>query len=264
MDYQMRLLEKQADLMKLLDLEREVWGFSEADTDSPLTMKVMSSQLFRMGYTFGLFDEGELIGGNVFFASLVQGRVYGHLVCLKPSLRNKNTGTQFLSDSFAFMKAQGVREVFWTYEPLDAANSTVYINKLGGQATQYISNYIIIEDKINGGVPLDRMICEVNLSQLNAIQKDSPGMTEALDVFPLAGSDKFTETNRILIEIPADYKSLKSESIEEATKVRLSSRRLFSEFINEKGYVGKRLISGKDHGKRRNFYLLEKRCPEKP
>ena len=217
MKYQIRLLQKQDELKRLIDLEREVWGFSEADSDSLLTMKVMSNQEFKMGYNFGAFFEDELIGGSVFFASLMQGRVYGHLVCLKPSYRDQNIGTRFLIDSFKYMQAQGVKEVFWTYEPLDAGNSTVYINKLGGKATKYIPEYIEIEDKINGGVPLDRMVCDVDLLSLNEIPKEKIDMNHALKSFPLIGSANFSEDERVLLEIPGDYKSLRAKNIEKAT-----------------------------------------------
>jgi len=254
----MKLLEKQADLVRLIELERQVWGFSEADADSPLTMKVMSSQRFKMGYTFGAYVDGELIGGDVFFASLVQGRVYGHLVCLKPSYRNRNVGTRFLLDTFDYMKERGVKEIFWTFEPLDAANSKVYINNLGGRATEYISDYIIIEDIINGGVPLDRMICEVDLMHSKEASSECLDISEALNAYPLIGSKNFKEEKRILLEIPGDYKALKAHSIQEATKIRLNSRKLFSEFINDKEYVGVKIISGVDNAMIRNFYLLEK------
>ena len=55
MKYQIRLLQKQDELKRLTDLEREVWGFPEDDSDSLLTMKVMPNQEFKIGYTFGTF-----------------------------------------------------------------------------------------------------------------------------------------------------------------------------------------------------------------
>jgi predicted GNAT superfamily acetyltransferase len=61
MKYQIRLLQKQDELKRLTDLEREVWGFPEDDSDSLLTMKVMPNQEFKIGYTFGTFFEDELI-----------------------------------------------------------------------------------------------------------------------------------------------------------------------------------------------------------
>ena len=257
-EYQLRLLEKQEEIRQLIELEREVWGFSEADSDSVLTRKVMSNQLFQMGYTFGAFLGDELFGGSVYFASLVPGRVYGHLVCLKPAFRNKELGTRFLLDSFRFMHQRGVQELFWTYEPLDAGNATVYINKLGGRATRYLPEYIEIEDTINGGVPLDRMVCEVDLSCLDRGSKETVEMEDALQRFPVVGAEGFPVKGRVLLEIPGDYKSLKAGSIEEATRVRLATRELFDEWINRKEYAGVHIVSGKENGVRRNFYLLER------
>lgn len=182
------------------------------------------------GLTFGAYVDGELIGGDVFFASLIQGRVYGHLVCLKPAYRNKNVGTRFILETFDYMKERGVKEVFWTFEPLDAGNSTVYINNLGGKATEYISDYIIIEDVINSGVPLDRMVCEVDFLHHKEDLSEPMDLNEVLNTYPLIGSKNFKEEKRILLEIPDDYKSLKARNLEEATKVRLASRKLFFEF----------------------------------
>lgn len=258
MGYRMRLLQRQDELKKLIDLEREIWGFSEADSDSLLTMKVMSNQELEMGFTFGALLEDELIGGSVFFASRIQGRVYGHLVCLKSPYRNQNIGTNFLLDSLRYLRERSIREVFWTYEPLDAGNSAVYINKLGGKATKYIPEYIEIEDSINGGVPIDRMICEIDLSCLNSLPKEKIDLDYALKTYPLINSGDCFEDARMLLEIPGDYKSLKAASVEEARRVRLNSREVFCEWINQKKYSGERIITGIDNGIRRNFYLLQK------
>ncbi len=258
MDYEMRVLKDQKELKRLIDLEMEVWGFSEADSDSILTMKVISNPDMRLGYSFGAYSENEMVGGCVFFASLDAGKVYGHLVCFKEEFRNRNMGTLFIRDCFRHMMKEGVRKAFWTYEPLDAGNSSVYINKLGGAAVKYIPDYIEIEDRINGGVPLDRMICEVDLSEADSRSGGKIDFSDAVENFPIITEHTEIEEEFMLLEIPGDYKKLKSMSLENAVKFRMESRRKFMEWINERGFIGEKIVTGFENDLRRNFYLLHK------
>src|SRR5262249_11659137 len=158
----------------------------------------------------------------------------------------------------------------WTFDPLESRNARFNFHKLGATCSVYLRNlYGAMRDKLNTGLPSDRFQVdwrvasprvESRLRGAGGASSPSALMAEGAPLInPLVAGESLrpsaaavAEEERILIQIPSDFQSLKAADGNLALEWRLHTRALFEEAF-AKGYeVTDLLVEGG-----RSYYLLE-------
>ena len=261
--FEIRELKTQAEINKCIDLQAEIWGLDELGCMSPITLKALSSEEPKMAINLGGFLNGQLIAFQISLPTIEPSTIYVHMLGIVSKYRNLNIGTFMLNHLFNTLKQWNIKKAMWTYEPLEGRNANNYLNKSGARVIKYMPDYYQVVDEMSGGMPIDRFLVEVRLdddfyNQKNGERKQALSFEEALSEIPIASADLLPDTDKVLIEIPADLQKLKNASLEKALKVRLDTRQLFTEYINNRHFIIDKLYTSMSENKRKNYYLLQK------
>lgn len=139
-------------------LQRDVWGMPDLEV-------VPSHQLVAAvaagGAVLGAFDEeGTLLGFCYGFVGLRDGRLlfYSHMAGVRPDYQDRDIGFLLKRAQRQVALDAGLDHMVWTYDPLQAANASFNLRKLGAIAARYYVDYYgEMPDAINRGMPSDRL-----------------------------------------------------------------------------------------------------------
>src|SRR5438874_8628590 len=100
------------ELEAVLRLEKEVWGFEDADV-TPLTLAV--AMKVTGSIWLGAFSRDALIGFAFAFPSLEEGKVgfHSHTLAVHPAFDNRGLGYELKLAQRARALARGVLEITW-------------------------------------------------------------------------------------------------------------------------------------------------------
>ncbi|MGH9766115.1 MAG: hypothetical protein ACREAB_01670, partial [Blastocatellia bacterium] len=280
-----RPVNTQEEYHAVEQLQREIWGAQDIEI---VAFETLMTAHRNGGVMLGAFDtaEGEeRMAGFVFgFVGLTaDGRVKhcSHIAGVLPGYRDRNVGYALKLKQREIVLAQGIELITWTFDPLESRNARFNFHKLGATCDVYLRNlYGAMRDTLNAGLPSDRFQVDWRIAsprveaRLRGETSDvSPSllMAEAVPLInpqtagePLRPSEKawaekpgaekaLFETGRMLIQIPADFQSLKTADKELALEWRLRTRELF-EWAFDKGYTATDLLV--EGGQ--SYYLLER------
>ena len=143
-----------------VDLQREVWGFSDADL-IPVRMFVVASKIG--GQVLGAFAGASLIGFALSIPGSRNGRTYlhSHMLAVHAAYRNAGLGQRLKLAQRDDAVARGFELMEWTFDPLEIKNAYLNIEKLGVIVRRYTLNqYGISSSPLQGGLPTDRCVAE--------------------------------------------------------------------------------------------------------
>ena len=139
-----RDLKSVDDLSQLKAVEKEVWGMAENDT-LPLTLAIACK---AAGNIFvGAFDTAKNRDKLVGFAFGFLGREHGqitihsHLLAVLDAYRHLDLGSRMKQAQRERAMAMGVREMTWTYDPLQSRNAHFNFSKLGVVSDTYKTDF---------------------------------------------------------------------------------------------------------------------------
>ena len=118
------------DLSQLKALEREVWGMADEDT-LPLTLAIACK---AVGNIFvGAFYKDKLVGFAFGFLGREHGQttIHSHMLAVLDAYRHLDLGSRLKQAQRERAMAIGVREMTWTYDPLQSRNAHFNFSKLG-------------------------------------------------------------------------------------------------------------------------------------
>jgi len=138
------------DLLQLKSVEKQVWGMTDEDA-LPLTLAIA---LKTAGNVFlGAFDQGkpaisagrekpekeQLVGFAFGFLGFEQGvtTVHSHMLAVIEGYRHLDLGARLKQAQRERALAMGVREVTWTFDPLQSRNAHFNFAKLGVLSDTY-------------------------------------------------------------------------------------------------------------------------------
>ena len=131
-----RDLDSFEDLSKVEALEKEVWGLEERDL-LPLTMTIASRAAGNIWV--GAFDGAELIGFAFGLLGMEDGHVtvHSHMLAVKDGYRDDNVGYKLKLAQRERALAMRIREMSWTFDPLQSKNAHLNFAKLGAVSNSY-------------------------------------------------------------------------------------------------------------------------------
>ncbi len=227
---QIRPLTRFEELTAAVDLQRDVWGYGDADVDSRAILVIASRYV---GHVLGAFDREKLVGFALSFHTPDAARMHSHRVGVLPGYQNKGVGRSLKLAQREVSLSRGVKILQWTFDPLQPRNAYFNLIALGGIARTYIPDfYGVTSSPLHGGLPTDRLLIEWEL--------ESPRVAATL-----AGCKYEPEGKGIQIELPTQQRRSdagQQARIREAFQTRLAQ-----------GYV----VTGFTSSKERDFYTLE-------
>lgn len=219
---------------KLGDLQGDIWGLSGLDKYPPWAtlIIVMSGNFLTVAYD----------GANPIGLALLQrsqdlttkeSYLYLSMIGVHPNHRNKGIAESLMSEVKTVALNHDYNSIKWTYDPLEAANASLYVRKLGARVHKYYVNYYgELSGKDHDG-ETDRFWTELDLNA--SVQADTKADT-IISLEQTADFKTIADTSKsVAVEIPADFVALKSGSPQRANEVRMATRRIFQELFKN-GY----------------------------
>jgi predicted GNAT superfamily acetyltransferase len=236
------------------------------------------------GLVLGAFDMGagpehaQLVGYLYGFVGLTpDGTVKhcSHQLGVLPGYQDQNVGYRLKLAQREYVQAQGIALITWTYDPLESRNAYLNLHKLGAVCHTYLHNiYGEMRDGLNSGLPSDRFEVEWYINSRHVarcLETAAPSVTldvlqqEGVPVLNSAHADPRTgsplapladplpiEGERVLIQVPASFQSVKAADLEIATAWRTQTRTLFEQAFARNYTATDVLIEGEQR-----YYLLE-------
>jgi predicted GNAT superfamily acetyltransferase len=253
-EYSIRPLTTIEDCRRVVDLEKLVWGYTDAEDVVPVPVLIVSVK--RGGILLGAFDRaGEMVAFVYSLSALKGGRAsqWSHMLGVLPEARDSGLGTRLKLEQRAATLRMGLDLIEWTYDPLQAMNAHLNFAKLGVIVTEYEENiYGESSSPLHRGNPTDRFVAEWWLSSPEVerrIEGGSPqepsrastatpsvnrvrrqgGLVECAEV------DLQRTDARIAVEIPMGFNRLMQDEPAQAVAWRMATRQIFTTYLH-RGY----------------------------
>ncbi len=246
-------------------MQQQIWGSDVRDTVPICIMRVAQEV---GGIAEGAFLKGDVLAGFVFgLTGVKNGRTvhWSHLLAVGDSWRGSGIGGRLKWHQRDKALELGVTEMYWTFDPLEARNAHLNLNKLNAVVTDYVPHFygyspVADTDTVIG---TDRFIVRWDL-----LEPSSPSRSRlpALEDIPCAtasrsdiGSDlavdcSGNERGYARIEIPPDIQKLKLAAPSTAAEWRERTRRAFLSFLS----AGYRVAEFRTESKSNcGWYILE-------
>jgi predicted GNAT superfamily acetyltransferase len=260
-----------ADYRACQEAQKRAWGIGEDGYLIPVATMVGAN--LHGGLVVGAFlPSGEAVAMSFAFLARLERRLclYSQLTGVVPEYQSQGLGLEIKLFQRQVAREEGIERIAWAFDPLQAGNAHFNLSRLGAHAARYIENmYGERTDRLNAGVPSDRLIADWNVEaappapqSFDAVSK-LPRMIELTEtperglvpvaVRPLArGAEP-----RLLLEIPIDIAALRSEDPALAETWRRLVAQAFKQAF-EHSYTAVHFVRDHSSVLRRGFYVLER------
>src|SRR5215813_7595287 len=135
-DIVIREITSIAELEAVLRLEKEVWGFEDADV-TPLTLGIAMKAAGSIW--LGAFNKDALLGFAFAFPSLEHGKTgfHSHTLAVRTPFESHGLGYLLKLAQRERVLAHGATEITWTFDPLRSRNAHFNFAKLGVISNSY-------------------------------------------------------------------------------------------------------------------------------
>jgi predicted GNAT superfamily acetyltransferase len=145
-----REMQSYDDLRQVENVEKEIWGLSEADV-LPTTLTIASKAAGSLW--LGAFEDQQLVGFAFGLLGLENGaiNIHSHMLGVLPAYRDLDLGYKLKliqrEQALAMRISDGrggelrIREMTWTFDPLQARNAHLNFAKLGVLSNRYIPDF---------------------------------------------------------------------------------------------------------------------------
>ena len=250
-------------------LQEITWGRAYPDL-VPTSILLVTQKIG--GIVAGAFDiSGTLVGFVFGMAGYRHGRPihWSDMLAVHPDWRDSGVGTQLKFFQRAEVLKLGVKEIFWTFDPLVARNARFGLVRLGAEIDSYVPDmYVEGSDELHRGLGMDRCIAvwRIFSSRVEAIAAGRlvPHIEPAPDV-PVVNSQAggtgtilpatlpLLDAPAIRIEIPLNIHAIRDTDPSTARQWRESTRRAFQHYL-KCGYHVSTLVRNPEGD--RVYYLL--------
>lgn len=254
-------------------VQRRVWGFSPADVVTP---EMLLGCVRHGGIALAAFPPQRRLVGFVFSLPAPLGGdiiQHSHMLAVLPEFQDRGIGRRLKWAQFEEARQRNCSRITWTYDPLEARNAFLNLNKLGAQASRYYLNLYgdSTSSRLHQGIGTDRLLAEWPVASAQespmggAVQWEEvlawPRILEAR-VNPAGRLEPGTvrldlEAPRLALEIPAAIQQLKRVDLSLAQAWRERTREAFLHYLG-RGYHARGVMTATEPASqsRRVFYCL--------
>jgi predicted GNAT superfamily acetyltransferase len=271
-----RALTSLEDCRLVAELERAIWGYTDAEDVVPPPVLMVSVK--RGGILLGAFDASGALKGFVYsLPSIVGGRPaqWSHMLGVLADVRRSGLGLRLKAAQRQAALDMGLDLIEWTYDPLQSANAHLNFAKLGVVVEEYAENlYGESSSLLHRGVPTDRFVAQWRLREPHVERRLAAGGLLARDstvaaapiVNPSAPGERWRtptppdlslDARRVLVEIPVRCSEMLESDPRLALDWRASTRAIFTHYF-ARGYRAVDFFRGDDAGQ----YLLAQAAPQ--
>ena len=262
-----RPLQSQDDYAQCVALQYEIWGADFGEC-APPSLLLATQQV--SGIAAGAFDsEGRLLGFVFGIGGQRQGRSahWSDMLGVREDCRGYGVGQRLKLYQRRQLLMYGIELAYWSYDPLEARNAHLNINRLGALPIEYVRDmYGDASSPLHAGLGTDRFIVEWQLEAPHveaalagkprpiAFPAGAPVVNSRLEAGkPQPRSPDLPGVSELRIEVPADIQETKSRSPQEAAAWRDCTRVAISHYV-VRGY---RIVGfERDLENTRCFYLF--------
>lgn len=235
------------DYQACVELQREIWGRDFSDV-VPLSILKINQKVG--GVSAGAFAaDGRILGFVWGMTGVRAGKPFhwSHMLGVAPDTRDLKVGERLKWFQRELLLPLGIEEVEWTYDPLEARNAHLNLNKLGGEVVEYVEDMYAGEmgSELARGIGTDRFIVRwsiasprVAAARAGEFPCDDPSTWATAPILGIeAGVEAFAFplSPRVRVEIPADIQAVKQDDPDLAAAWRRSTRRAFLHYF-ERGH----------------------------
>ncbi len=246
-----RPLESQDDYRQCVALQYEIWGSDFGECVPPSIL--MATQQVG-GVAAGAFDPDGRLVGFVFGLSGVRGGRPAHwsdMLGVREEGRDLGVGRRLKAYQRERLLERGIEVAYWTYDPLEARNAHLNLNRLGARVIEYVPDMYgeAVSGSLLAGLSTDRFVVEWPLADPRveaALAGQAPAAPEGWSRAPIVNAELVDGAPRprepdlpaapaVRVEVPEDIHRVKRSSIEEARAWRATTRRAFLHYM-ARGY----------------------------
>lgn len=232
------------DYEACLELQRVTWGRDFSDAVPLSILKVTQK---AGGIVAGAFSpQGDLLGFVYGLAGWDGERPFhwSHMLAVSPEARDLGLGTRLKLFQRELLLPQGIDEVRWTFDPLEARNAHLNLNHLGAGIAEYVEDMYAGEmgSELARGIGTDRFIVSWRITSdrvahalVDRRAGEADRFRDAPIVNPGARIGDLPSAAKVRVEIPENIQALKAERPEAAIAWRNSTRRAFQSYLDQ-GY----------------------------
>lgn len=271
MNYAIRPLKTLEDCQRVVDLEKRVWGYTEADDVVPAAILLISAK--RGGILLGAFEAAapeRMVGFVYSLAAFKDGRPsqWSHMLGVLPEARDSGIGAELKIRQRRAALDLGMTLIEWTFDPMQALNAHLNFMKLGVIAGEYVENlYGESSSPLHRGTPTDRLIAQWNLDAPHVVRRleggawqmreagsfDAPCVLSIGERIRPSEVDTSFGDRRLAVEIPVGFSEMQASDPGLALAWRLATRRAFTAYF-ARGYRAVDFFLERE--RRRGRYLL--------
>lgn len=262
------------DLSKVREVEKEVWGLAEGDA-MPLLLSIAERAAGNM--FIGAFDQKKLVGFAFGFFGREHGQttIHSHMLAVLEPYRQLDLGHKLKLAQRERALALGIREMTWTYDPLQSRNAHFNFAKLGVISETYKVDFYGAESSsmlhrnstdrlwvrwlLNSRRVRDRITGKDGRAEvLDTLRHLSPLVRFNGDGRPVrADLKEALARERVKIEIPGDILEVEESDMGLAREWRAATRWAFTESLRAGFFVAEycRSLRGQQGP---GAYLLQK------
>lgn len=257
---EIREIERIEEYRAAEELQREAWGFRDRDV---VPLNQLRAARAAGGVVIGAFDDAQLVGFVYGFVGLDGGHtvMHSHMLAVKVKYRGRKLGYQLKLAQRQRTLELGVKEITWTFDPLQSLNAYLNFQKLGVIANRYEVDFYGPSASSLHQLGTDRLWVNWRLrsQRVNRRVEQTPRFSASdfqnaeplvlclKDHSPAKNFLDLTEIELITIQIPADIDMLQNEDMALARHWREVTREAFLEVLQEGFRV-------------EEFFLPEKKC----
>jgi predicted GNAT superfamily acetyltransferase len=255
-----------------VDFQEEIWGRGFSEKVSAAILMIAN----RVGgLAAGAYDADGVLQGFVFgLTGVVEGELvhWSDMLAVRDSGRDRGLGTFLKWYQRGVMLERGVRQMRWTFDPLQGRNAYVNFAKLGIVSREYVVNmYGLTDSPLHRGMDTDRLVAtwEMDSGRVESrAHGEQPAkvlseaewteIPQALSLsekgaYPFPGAPALGRTDRhLLIAVPANIDTVIDEALDVVLRWREATRAVFTDYLS-RGYQVTEFFR-RDSA---SFYLLE-------
>jgi predicted GNAT superfamily acetyltransferase len=154
-------LTTEAHFRGVVELQRVIWGFAEADL-LPVRFFVVASKVG--GSILGAFDQGRLVAFCLAIPAIKPGAkpfLHSNMLGVLAEYRDFGLGRRLKLRQREYALEAGIPLIEWTFDPLELKNAYFNLERLGAIVRRHVRNqYGISTSHLHGGIPTDRLTAE--------------------------------------------------------------------------------------------------------